>query len=185
MFSYKGIKPIIFDEFPYKKYMVKCAQPPQLKYLCFDYQDIRVYKGEGNVQFIAYYPFALATISPKCAYSDDGAIINNNGDLPAFLEIKYLLSALNNSLTLTLSDVDDNMFGQLKLKSITPFSGDEYILINGRTQLIEGLDSEGNKTGHLYNKYITDGDFFCAPLGKSILTSNIEFQSANYTPLFF
>ena len=28
MFSFKSIKPLIFDEFPYKKYMVKCAQPP-------------------------------------------------------------------------------------------------------------------------------------------------------------
>lgn len=185
MFSYKGIKPIIFDEFPYKKYMVKCAQPPQLKYLCFDYQDIRVYKGEGNVQFIAYYPFALATVSPYCAYSNGGAVINNNGDLPAFFEIKYSALALSNQLTLQLTDDNTNTLGVLELKSVTPIDGDEYIVINSRTQLIEGLDASNQKTGHLYNKYITDGDFFCAPLGKSILVSNIEFESAIYTPLFF
>ena len=34
--GFKGIKPLIFDEFPYKQYMVKCAAAPSLKYICFD-----------------------------------------------------------------------------------------------------------------------------------------------------
>ena len=34
VFGFKGVKPLIFDEFPYKKYMVKCATSPVLKYIC-------------------------------------------------------------------------------------------------------------------------------------------------------
>ena len=34
IFSFKGVKPLIFDESPFKKYMVKCAGAPSLKYIC-------------------------------------------------------------------------------------------------------------------------------------------------------
>jgi len=90
MFSYRGVKPLIFDEFPYKKYMVKCAQPPQLKYLCFDHLEFRIYKGEGNVQLIAYYPFAFGVESPTL-FNAKAGMINNTGDLPANLKITYNL----------------------------------------------------------------------------------------------
>lgn len=82
-----SLAPLIFDEEPYKYWMVKCQGMPQLKTVCFvedaelgdvnlihatdlipattnnslpDYQQIghRIYKGEGQVSFIAYYPFA-------------------------------------------------------------------------------------------------------------------------------
>ena len=82
-----SLAPLIFDEEPYKYWMVKCQGMPQLRTVCFvenaelgnvnlihttdlapatssnglpDYQTIgtRVYKGEGSVSFIAYYPFA-------------------------------------------------------------------------------------------------------------------------------
>ena len=82
-----SLAPLIFDENPYKYWMVKCQGMPQLKTVCFvkneqlgsvnlihatdlaaattsntwpDYTQIgeRVYKGEGTVSFIAYYPFA-------------------------------------------------------------------------------------------------------------------------------
>lgn len=70
VFGDKGIHDLIFDESPYKIYSVKCTGQPQLKYICFDQyfekdQDgtiinkvHRVYKGEGTLQFTAYYPFA-------------------------------------------------------------------------------------------------------------------------------
>ena len=92
MFSFKSIKPLIFDEFPYKKYMVKCAQPPQLRFLPFDSYEFRIYKGEGTVQLVAYYPFAFSVVSPSLAYADGGAVINNVGDLPANLNIIYDLT---------------------------------------------------------------------------------------------
>lgn len=63
LFSDKEIHELWFDETPYKAYNVKVNGTPNLKYICFDkysqdgYTE-RVYKGEGALSFIAYYPFA-------------------------------------------------------------------------------------------------------------------------------
>ena len=186
MLSTKSIKPLIFDEFPYKKYMVKCAQPPQLKYLCFDHYEFRIYKGEGNVQFVAYYPFAFSVVSPSLRWEQKGAIINNSGDLPANIEILYDLDNIDNEVLIELrlndSEVD---IGQLKLVGVQKAAGDKYLAINTQTQLIEGLDAAKNKTGHLYNRFIESGDFFWPPVGRSILLSSQQFESATYTPLYY
>jgi hypothetical protein len=112
VFGTKEIKALIFDEHPYKTYMVKIGSPIELSYICFDepkkvvgaqrdgirritrteeetvideetgeettqtviHRDIeqvtpyeilegteRIYKGEGKISFIAYFPFAKST----------------------------------------------------------------------------------------------------------------------------
>jgi len=66
VFNGKDVGELIFDETPYKAYIVKVAAPPQIKYICFDQKrvssgravNMRVYKGEGTIQFIAYSPYA-------------------------------------------------------------------------------------------------------------------------------
>lgn len=63
VFNGKAMGELIFDEAPYKAYSVKVQSPPQLNYICFDQLDdnnktVRVYKGEGTISFIAYYPYA-------------------------------------------------------------------------------------------------------------------------------
>lgn len=86
IFSDKKIHNLIFDELPYKVYKVKITGTPNLKYICFDRPaetDLRdkeidmgikdksglygvgarttsgrVYKGEGQLNFISYTPFA-------------------------------------------------------------------------------------------------------------------------------
>lgn len=52
-----------FAEEPYKVYTAKVTGTPSIKYILFDDYDeqgniIRVYKGEGNVTFTAYWPYA-------------------------------------------------------------------------------------------------------------------------------
>ena len=81
VFGYKQTGLLIFDETPYKAYRVKVAAPPELNYVCFDerktglvnfngikgpttvYQKQeetkRIYKGDGTIEFVAYYPFAM------------------------------------------------------------------------------------------------------------------------------
>ena len=50
---------LIFSERPYKYYMAKPKSAPKLSYIAFDANDgSRVYKGEGSVQFVCYYPWA-------------------------------------------------------------------------------------------------------------------------------
>ena len=81
-FAPQTIGPLIFDERPYKAYSVKVQAPPQFKYICFnesyfetetqtttvDDEEVsvevevekfrRVYKGEGTIVFVSYYPYA-------------------------------------------------------------------------------------------------------------------------------
>ena len=52
------LKPLIYDESPYKVYTVKANGISSLTYVCFDTPYERVYKGEGTLNFIAYFPFA-------------------------------------------------------------------------------------------------------------------------------
>ena len=85
MFGYRGLKRLIFDETPYKYYMVRPAQPPVLSYLCFEEDHCLIYKGEGSVQFIAYYPYAKDVTATSITYAAGGTTINNIGDLPAGL----------------------------------------------------------------------------------------------------
>lgn len=58
IFGDKKIHDLIFDEYPYKVYKAKTNGNPSLKYICFDENEERIYKGEGTISFIAYYPFA-------------------------------------------------------------------------------------------------------------------------------
>lgn len=76
VFGNRKINTLIFDESPYKIYMVKCTGIPQLKYICFENIDIlnerfnygdRIYKGEGTINFTAYFPFAKS----RFKYLDD------------------------------------------------------------------------------------------------------------------
>ena len=57
VFGTKELGKLVFDERPYKYYMVKSGKP-QLKYICFGKDGERIYKGEGTLSFTAYYPFA-------------------------------------------------------------------------------------------------------------------------------
>lgn len=48
-----------FDECPYKVYTAKVTSTPSLKYISFDNDKLgRIYKGEGTIQFTAYWPYA-------------------------------------------------------------------------------------------------------------------------------
>lgn len=55
----KKIHVLIFDETPYKAYKAKITGSATIKHIPFsEGQTNRVYKGEGSVQFTAYFPFA-------------------------------------------------------------------------------------------------------------------------------
>ena len=186
MFSKKELQPLVFDELPYKKYMVKCAAPPQLRYICFDHNEFRIYKGEGTASLVAYYPFAFAVVSPELEYLSEGSVVNNPGDLPAYMEIVYNLSNIGSEVSLELREEQNGSdIGQLNLTDIVAEAGDTYMVINTRTQLIEGYDAAMNKTGTLYNRYIDSGDFFFPPVGRTYLLSSLPFESAKYTPMYY
>ena len=101
VFSTRKIKRLIFDERPYKYYMAKIESPVELSYICFDepikvnttiegiryktddgYDNThivkrsnggkqRIYKGEGKVSFICYFPFAKSNFKVLPSIGDE------------------------------------------------------------------------------------------------------------------
>lgn len=80
---------LIFDETPYKVYTVKTNGQPNLSYVGFDDEEDRVYKGEGEVNFIAYYPFARS----RYKYLED----YNNINIPEWRGAESNLNEWKNS----------------------------------------------------------------------------------------
>lgn len=193
----KQIHPLVFDEAPYKTYMVKTSSIPTLKFICFDNITKnnsemvvnRVYKGEGSLQFIAYFPFARCTkkylseytdsnkeewadasglLSTQGSYDGTGMTINlyNPGDLETDFFAYYARTSLS---ALTKIYINSNIlnFDFSNNDNVT----DTYIRVNSKANLIEGCDENFKPTGTLYNKFITSGDFFKIPTGESQLLS--------------
>ena len=71
-FGDKQIHKLIFDERPYKVYMAKINGTPQIKTICFEVNGKRIYKGEGTLNFICYYPYAKSNFK----YLDDFSNLN-------------------------------------------------------------------------------------------------------------
>ena len=190
VFGTKELGKLVFDERPYKYYMVKSSKP-QLKYICFGKEGERTYKGEGTLTFTAYYPFAKSIYKFLNEYSDKNKdnepipgdiLVYNAGDLEAdfILRFRKWTQAEENvenrpvvSVSLTGKDSSGNTKNILK---ITPFilnSEDVGFQINTKSNLIEGIDSQNIATGNLYNKYIIEGDFFKIPPQKEGLKISV------------
>ena len=183
IFSFKGVKELIFDETAYKKYYVKCSAPPTLKYISFPFEEIKIYKGEGSVNLVAYYPYALST--REFSYeSKTSQELNNLGDMDTPFKIYYTLAG-KSAINLTLTK-DEKIINKLNINGISKLNTkDTYICIDMRTHLIEGIDSQFNKTGTLYNRFIIAGDFFLLPINKTILSSNVAWHSVKFNCLYY
>lgn len=89
----KQMHRLVFDEEPYKEYVVKIAAPPEFKYLCFDevedYEDEneetkqrihRVYKGEGELKFVCYDGYARNRTGYKWLEDYDIEVFSNKNE---------------------------------------------------------------------------------------------------------
>lgn len=150
VFNGKDMGELIFDEEPYKAYTVKVQSPPHLQYICFDLPTGgRVYKGEGTIQFIAYYPYAKSVkkyldqfpdadypnkpewktaskmLPTQGTYDIAGANIHlyNAGDIEAdwqaFYEINQSGSCLLSSITLATPSPNSQTEGVMTFSPIT------------------------------------------------------------------
>lgn len=136
----KSIGSLIFDEEPYKEYSAKIQGNVQLKYVCFtkkndDNKEERIYKGEGSLTFVCYYPYARTplTVIKKDGTEGDGRlkssydnydnieewidasgiteVLNNPGDLPTEFNLKINIQngLLKNGSVITIYDGDPSM----------------------------------------------------------------------------
>ena len=66
-----AIGALIFDERPYKTYTAKISSSPSLSFICFDSYNKesgrieRIYKGEGSINFVCYYPLGVVSGDKK------------------------------------------------------------------------------------------------------------------------
>ena len=190
VFGTKELGKLVFDERPYKYYMVKSGKP-QLKYICFGKEGERIYKGEGTLTFTAYYPFAKSIFKFLNEYGNKNKdewkeasgmkaekgtydIVSNNGSISVYnagdLETDFILkfslpvdSASIGDIKITLSKENvGKVEAFLDLNGFSKKGADTGFQINTKTNLIEGFNAEG-LTGTLYNENITQGDFFKIP----------------------
>ena len=190
VFGTKELGKLVFDERPYKYYMVKSSKP-QLKYICFGKDGERIYKGEGTLTFTAYYPFAKSVFKFLNEYGNKNKdewkeasgmkaekgtydIVSNNGSISVYnagdLETDFILkfslpvdSTPIGDIKITLSKENvGKVEAFLDLNGFSKKGADTGFQINTKTNLIEGFNAEG-LTGTLYNENITQGDFFKIP----------------------
>ena len=208
---------LIFDEAPYKTYTVKLQSAPQLKTICFNESNQRIYKGEGTISFVAYYPFARgrykfetdikdivnveewidasglkgATKDNYNSFSEEGTCnLYNAGDLST--DFKLIVNIGNKPTNITLKNNENQIIGSLNF-SLAKQGDDTHVRFNSATQLIEGLikstDGEFELTRNLYNRYITDGDWFKIPVGESVIniaeTSHSDKPTIDYDYLYY
>lgn len=214
----KEIHELIFDEMPYKKYMVKTQGTPQLKTICFsdvdESEDLyhiynpninasnagRIYKGEGTINFVAYYPYARSVKKwlneyddlNKAEWAESSGMKESQGSYdgtgnsiklynPGDVETDFCLYCDAGPTQIALNGAD----GILGFNSFGPKGGDRYVRINSKTNLVEGVDANRVPTGTLYNEYIKNGDFFKIPLGESTLTITGSTGDIEYDYLYF
>ena len=181
-FSAKKIGKLIFEEAPYKYYMAKVTGAPQLKYICFGREgEPRVYKGEGTIQFTCYYPYAksvalcsaLIEASNKEEWRERSGLpdtapitsgtnisIKNVGDID--MEWRAIYQVENKALS--LQRIKAETVGELNFSFSEGIKDeDQFIAISSKTNLVEGLDANKERTRNLYNKAITSGSFFKIP----------------------
>ena len=190
--GFKGVQELIFDEAVYKKYMVKCSGPPTLKYVAFEDNNITIYKGEGSVNFVALYPYAISTHETELINSSTTGEMNldisNAGDIEMPIKVIYTFNRPN--VTLTLKK-DSEVINTLVISNLQQISGpsvsvqDSFYCVDMRTHLVEGLNSSFKKTGHLYNQYISSGDFFNVPVGVYTLNSSADWKRVQYSYLYY
>ena len=215
IFSTTVPKSLVFDETPYKTYYVKASAPPTFTYLCFDETqqvgEPRIYKGEGTIHLISFFPYGFcnpreleskglfdSTKYPNCnewleasgldkikKYGLGDLVVYNPGDYetPFWIEIE------GSSLPEGGFYFNNDIFLKWRASSIENdnLPKDSKIIVDGRTQLIEGYDSKGKKTGRIYNKFITEGNWFNLPItGKLMhgISGNDIVKKINYNILY-
>lgn len=228
-FGDKGIHDLIFDERPYKAYKAKVTGTATVKYIVFDENGGRVYKGEGSVQFTCYSPYAVCTKRFLEEYDDneypnknewkDAAGLASTESYSSYQEEgttkklyydQYAGGGNQSSGTITTYnpgvkesdwcavlkfkeiEADGENKGKFLAKGKFSYGSDElvissaerkgndtHIMINTKTNLIEGLictvGGKNNniiqsleKTGNIYNEYLS-GSFFKIPQGEKVI----------------
>lgn len=143
LFATDKLEDLVFNEMPFKTFRAKLKSKPDFKVICFNDKTTgeRVYKGEGTLNFICYFPYAFG--------------FN-----------KYVVRAADYYKCLTpeqiiANDITDNPYGvKIPTKQLTGFIKDHYnVRANLHTPWKGGFPTiEQVQSGELYfNDPINNG----------------------------
>lgn len=166
LFNGKNLGYLVFDELPFKKYIVKTDGTPNIKYICFTEEGGRVYKGEGAFNFIAYYPYAISVhkfldeyvgdrYSNKSEWAERSGMkasqtvgnitydnpnttiqVFNAGDIDTAPKLYYPI-ADNGSLVVKIDSGTANEH-PIRFANLAAAGSDTHIMIDMSTHLVEG-----------------------------------------------
>ena len=164
------LKPFRFDERPYKTYWVKPSRKPELTYVCFMEEDesyeegtyigpssdthkIRIYKGEGKLEFTAYDPYA---------YCVDETTLIENGEWKELTGINW--QNLNSYNPLVEGGVDHSNEWGIAVDLKDSYALQDYNTFTFGAAINEpGTRFHGVSTGHVSSQYVANlynpGDF--------------------------
>lgn len=110
-------------------------------------------------------------------FNTDGVVFYNPGDFDTPFNLKFMYSAAGASTGNVVVGNNDRI---IKIKSFVLNNQDYGFQINTKLNLLEGLDADGKITGNVYNRYITDGDFFKLPVVNELTYMPISINGENY-----
>lgn len=172
IFSNKKPQKIIFDELPFKYYLVKPSAAPQLQYICFESKGQRIYKGEGTLQLLAYYPYARSLYKWLDEYTVDSVMCwdsdwNNKNEWAAASNLK-----------LTQGNYDKITFSTTNSASIPLFNAGD--LETGFTLSFSfNGDSIGNDSIHIYLEEDADSQLYLSKMIKKGNDTEVRLNTDN------
>ncbi len=184
----KQLHGLILDEHPYKEYQAKVQEPPQFNYIPFDINGVRTYKGEGNIQFRVFSPYAKAPFKTLGQYRnaksmkqwayvsgiksslkdfdsfvENKAVLYNPGDIATPLTIFGIkITSPSGYIDIKYEEEKESGINTTLTRMILDANKlpiNQFIQINSSNKLIEGLSDSGGIDGTIYNYAIIAGDF--------------------------
>lgn len=207
----KKIHDLIFDEAPYKVYKAKVTGSATINHIPFmeldeNGDEIRIYKGEGSIQFTCYQPYARSRFKTLEEYELEGyKNVGEWSDASGILSAEDYVSknasgadsiklynpgCIDSHFKLTINFTEGKIAEgginieadrTLNWREFKSKGNDTYVVIDTKMNLIEGYNADNKKTGEIYNEYITNGTFFKIPMGESTMgLKTVAVSAINY-----
>ena len=162
----KEMREFCLSEDSDKIYMVKVTSQPSIKALCFDGDDEDIYKGEGSVQFTAYWPYSrnknpINIIKQSNSSTTTEFNIEYSGDYPAHFvftkegSIKIEKIEIN-SFSISGSEITswDSKTGIVKSEdNIIPYTGDGLIKLQNGDNIIKITHDDSSSGEFVFTYY--------------------------------
>jgi hypothetical protein len=168
-FQGKELKELCFSERADVVYMAKTTGTPALKVIPFDFEGETIYKGEGNIQFTAYWPYGRSkniiekTLSLSEGKTQNSVSVENAGDKTTTIEITSTVPVtkieFDDGETITAENITywNSKTGIVKNESgsIIPYNGNGvYQLPVGKIKITFTYTGNGKATIKYYEQFL-------------------------------